>query len=433
LRRSSGVDQLVLLSVSLYIGSGATEVVGKSQWLVSERRGLCVPLLAACGGGLVALVVTEFLTLFLMVSVLRDLSGCLVQTPNCCFCNPFLSAIRGGIGGRAGGETVLLTWLLGVSRGDTRLFLPDLVEVQDVGACVVRLWSHVVAPVFRVVLGPTLVVGRGISLFRCFVVLYGIPRFCHGSVDTPIDGVDTGSEFLKLFHENKVKNPTQDKSQEHSGRREEEREKGICIQRSRAAPPREEEEEEEGEEEEKELVIAAVLIKKKIQPKKLGSIVIQRFEYFVLCFEALVLWVGAVVLWCLSRSAQGLVNLPNSQVVFGVGRCAYVLGFFESLHSKRLESSCSSCTALVLVVPPLCNKSGHMKANCLEGKKEKHINHKKEFHKKKNKSMVATWSDDESSDCNKESSTSDENEVCFMAGSSEEQVDISFELFTIED
>ncbi|MQL96852.1 hypothetical protein Taro_029532 [Colocasia esculenta] len=35
--------------------------------------------------------------------------------------------------------------------------------------------------------------------------------------------------------------------------------------------------------------------------------------------------------------------------------------------------------------------------------------------------MVATWSDDESSNCNEESSTSDENEVCFMAGSTEEQ------------
>ncbi|MQM17431.1 hypothetical protein Taro_050403 [Colocasia esculenta] len=47
--------------------------------------------------------------------------------------------------------------------------------------------------------------------------------------------------------------------------------------------------------------------------------------------------------------------------------------------------------------------------------------------------MVATWSNDESSDCNEESSTSDENEVCFMAGSSEEHVDMSFDLFTIED
>ncbi|MQM07195.1 hypothetical protein Taro_040033 [Colocasia esculenta] len=43
----------------------------------------------------------------------------------------------------------LLTWLLGVSRGDTWLFLPNLVEVRDVGACVVRLWSHLVAPVFH--------------------------------------------------------------------------------------------------------------------------------------------------------------------------------------------------------------------------------------------------------------------------------------------
>ncbi|MQL74701.1 hypothetical protein Taro_007074, partial [Colocasia esculenta] len=271
-------------------------------------------------------------------------------------------------------------------------------------------------------------------------------RFCHGSVDTPIDGVDTGSESLKVFHEDRVKcvdtapgsvdtsprfqktqlpdwdsvstqpvsYPTQDKSQELSRRREGEREKGICIQRSRAAPPREE----EGEEE-KELVIAAVLVKKKIQPS-----LYLKFEYFVLYFGAIVLWVGAVVLWCLSRSAQGFVNLLNSQVVCGVGCRTYLMGFFESLHSKRLESSCSSlfytCASGSSVVRR-CNKSGHMKADCPEGKKEKHINHKKEFHKKKNKAMVATWSDDESSDCNEESSSSEGNEICFMAGSSEEQ------------
>ena len=66
------------------------------------------------------------------------------------------------------------------------------------GACVVRLWSHVVALVFSellclggcvprccfrivfdsagsagVMLGTTLVVGRGISLFHCFVALCG--------------------------------------------------------------------------------------------------------------------------------------------------------------------------------------------------------------------------------------------------------------------
>ncbi|MQL97189.1 hypothetical protein Taro_029875 [Colocasia esculenta] len=73
----------------------AREVVGRSQRLASERGGLCVPLLAACGGGLVALAVTEFLTLFPMASILRVLSGCLVQTPDCCFCNLFLGAIRG--------------------------------------------------------------------------------------------------------------------------------------------------------------------------------------------------------------------------------------------------------------------------------------------------------------------------------------------------
>ncbi|MQM13223.1 hypothetical protein Taro_046146 [Colocasia esculenta] len=53
------------------------------------------------------------------------------------------------LGGYACGETFLLTWLLSVPCGDTWLFLPNLVEVWDVGACVVRLWSHVVAPVFR--------------------------------------------------------------------------------------------------------------------------------------------------------------------------------------------------------------------------------------------------------------------------------------------
>ncbi|MQL70339.1 hypothetical protein Taro_002662 [Colocasia esculenta] len=134
------------------------------------------------------------------------------------------------------------------------------------------------------------------------------------SVDTPIDGVDTGSEPLKPFHEDRVKcvdtapgsvdtRPSSQETQspdwdrvstqqslEHSGRREEEREKGICIQRSRAVPPREEDREEEREEEE--LMIAAVLVQKEFQP--------------------------TVVLWCLSRSAQGLVNLLNSQVVYGV-------------------------------------------------------------------------------------------------------------------
>ncbi|MQM12227.1 hypothetical protein Taro_045141 [Colocasia esculenta] len=48
-----------------------------------------------------------------------------------------------------GRYTFVLAWLLGVSRGDTWLSLPDLVEVRDVGARVVRLGSHVVSPVFH--------------------------------------------------------------------------------------------------------------------------------------------------------------------------------------------------------------------------------------------------------------------------------------------
>ncbi|MQM16860.1 hypothetical protein Taro_049820 [Colocasia esculenta] len=59
----------------------------RSQRLVRWKSGLCVLLLAAYGGGLCALVVTKFLTLFLR---------CLVQTPNCCFSNLFLGAARGG-------------------------------------------------------------------------------------------------------------------------------------------------------------------------------------------------------------------------------------------------------------------------------------------------------------------------------------------------
>ncbi|MQM10964.1 hypothetical protein Taro_043865 [Colocasia esculenta] len=39
------------------------------------------------------------------------------------------------------------------------------------------------------------------QMHRC----QGVYIFCHGSVDTPIDGVDTGSESLKVFHEDRVK------------------------------------------------------------------------------------------------------------------------------------------------------------------------------------------------------------------------------------
>ncbi|MQL77077.1 hypothetical protein Taro_009490, partial [Colocasia esculenta] len=40
---------------------------------------------------------------------------------------------------------------------------------------------------------------------KCVDTTPGVYRFCHGSVDTPIDGVDTGSESLKVFHEDRVK------------------------------------------------------------------------------------------------------------------------------------------------------------------------------------------------------------------------------------
>ncbi|MQM21702.1 hypothetical protein Taro_054746, partial [Colocasia esculenta] len=70
-------------------------------------------------------------------------------------------------GGRASGETFLLTWLLGISRGDTWLCILDLMEVCAEGCF--RIVFDSVGSV-GVVFGPTLVVGRGISLFRCFLV-----------------------------------------------------------------------------------------------------------------------------------------------------------------------------------------------------------------------------------------------------------------------
>ncbi|MQM21954.1 hypothetical protein Taro_055001, partial [Colocasia esculenta] len=64
----------------------------------------------------------------------------------------------------------------------------------------------------------------------------------------------------------------------------------------------------------------------------------------------------------------------------------------------------------------VCNKPGHMKGECPENKKEKH----KKFHKfKKPKAMVATWSDQDSSEKeeDKKSSSSESEEICFMANS----------------
>ncbi|MQM20380.1 hypothetical protein Taro_053398, partial [Colocasia esculenta] len=79
-----------------------------------------------------------------------------VLTPDCCFGNSFLGVIRGGTGVCSSltswsvrGAGWFCLWALYLVEGDTWLFLLDLVEVRDVGACVMRLGSHVVAPVFR--------------------------------------------------------------------------------------------------------------------------------------------------------------------------------------------------------------------------------------------------------------------------------------------
>ncbi|MQL70885.1 hypothetical protein Taro_003205 [Colocasia esculenta] len=66
----------------------------------------------------------------------------------------------------------------------------------------------------------------------------------------------------------------------------------------------------------------------------------------------------------------------------------------------------------------VCNKPGHMKGECPENKKEKH----KKFHKfKKPKAMVATWSDEYSSEKEEDekSSSSESEEICFMTNSSD--------------
>ncbi|MQM02955.1 hypothetical protein Taro_035727 [Colocasia esculenta] len=110
------------------------------------------PPLSCLWRWLVCSWVTVFLTLFpRMVSHCPSLHGGLL-TPDRCFCNSFLGAVHGGTGRCSSltswsvrGAGWFCLWALDL----VKLFLPDLVEVQDVGACVVRLWSHVVALVFH--------------------------------------------------------------------------------------------------------------------------------------------------------------------------------------------------------------------------------------------------------------------------------------------
>ncbi|MQL83327.1 hypothetical protein Taro_015814, partial [Colocasia esculenta] len=81
---------------------------------------------------------------------------------------------------------------------------------------------------------------------------------------------------------------------------------------------------------------------------------------------------------------------------------------------RRCQINIGSCAH----VPQGCNKPGHMKGECPENKKEKH----KKIHKfKKPKAMVATWSDEDTSENEEEekSSSSGSEEICFMANSSD--------------
>ncbi|MQL78626.1 hypothetical protein Taro_011057 [Colocasia esculenta] len=109
-------------------------------------------------------------------------NGC--RAPDYYFGNSFLGAVYGGTGvcssltsWRARGAGWFCLWALDL----VELFLPNLVEVRDVGACVVRLWFHVVASVFRVVFGPTRVVVEFLLLWlvRDWLSLLSLVREAH--------------------------------------------------------------------------------------------------------------------------------------------------------------------------------------------------------------------------------------------------------------
>ncbi|MQL72181.1 hypothetical protein Taro_004502, partial [Colocasia esculenta] len=100
----------------------------------------------------------------MVVSALRVLSGCLVQAPNCWLCNPFLGAILGGTGVCSS----LTSWRV-QGLGWFCLGALNLVEVRAEGYFRMFFDS---AGSAGVVSGPTLVVCHGVTLFRCFVVLY---------------------------------------------------------------------------------------------------------------------------------------------------------------------------------------------------------------------------------------------------------------------
>ncbi|MQL74342.1 hypothetical protein Taro_006699 [Colocasia esculenta] len=108
---------------------------------------------------------TAYLASWAVFSGFRSVGSlCLVQTPGCYFGNPFLGTVCGGT--RV--YSCLTSWSVR-GAGWFCLWALDLVEVCAEGC------FHIVfdsAGSAGVVLGWTLVVGHGISLFRCFVALY---------------------------------------------------------------------------------------------------------------------------------------------------------------------------------------------------------------------------------------------------------------------
>ncbi|MQL90144.1 hypothetical protein Taro_022730 [Colocasia esculenta] len=134
------------------------EVVGRSQRLASWRCGRCILLLVASGGGLVVLVVTAVHVVSKCASLPQP-----ARHPTAVFYNPFLGAVRGGTG-------VCSSLTLWRVRDSGWFCLWDL----NLEECVPRCCFCIVfdsAGFAGVVFGPTLVVGRGVTLFFCFVVL----------------------------------------------------------------------------------------------------------------------------------------------------------------------------------------------------------------------------------------------------------------------
>ncbi|MQM14779.1 hypothetical protein Taro_047713 [Colocasia esculenta] len=98
--------------------------------------------------------------------------------PNYCFGNQFLGVVCCGTrvcssltSWSARGARWFCLRALDRVEVDIWLFLPNFVEVQDVGACVLRLWSHVVALVYAEVFTSACVDSAGSA-----GVIFGLTR-----------------------------------------------------------------------------------------------------------------------------------------------------------------------------------------------------------------------------------------------------------------